>query len=56
MGNAIVDAYGNIMLGDDAGKSAKLVFVARPRIIYSNNNSNNGDDSNMNGSTSTKTG
>ena len=34
MGNAIVDAYGNIMFGDDAGKSAKLVFVARPRIIY----------------------
>lgn len=55
MGNAIVDAYGNIMLGDDAGKSAKLVFVARPRIIYGNINSNIGDDTNLNGSASNNT-
>jgi len=31
MGNALSDAYGNLMYGDDAGKSAKLVFVAKPR-------------------------
>jgi len=31
MGNALLDAYGNLVHGDDAGKSAKLVFVARPR-------------------------
>jgi len=44
MGNAIVDAYGNIMLGDDAGKSAKLVFVARPHVIYGSSTTNKADD------------
>jgi lipid-binding SYLF domain-containing protein len=31
MGHAVLDAYGNLVYGDDAGKSAKLVFLARPR-------------------------
>lgn len=63
MGNAILDAYGNVVYGDDAGKSAKLVFVARPRRVKKSKRSttnvlpknthgkNNGDnDVNMAGS------
>ena len=33
MGNAVLDAYGNLMYGDDAGKAAKLVFLARPKLL-----------------------
>jgi len=32
MGNAFNDAYGNLLYGDDAGKAAKLVFIANPKI------------------------
>lgn len=35
MRNAFNDAYGSIVYGDDVGKSAKLVFIARPRISSS---------------------
>lgn len=38
MSNALSDAYGNFMYGDDAGKSAKLVFVAKPRVSLNNPN------------------
>lgn len=31
MGNALQDAYSNFMYGDDAGKSARLVYMAQPR-------------------------
>lgn len=31
MSNAISDAYGNFMYGDDAGKSAKLVHIIKPK-------------------------
>ena len=30
--NAFSDAYGNFVLGDDAGKSARLVLVLKPKL------------------------
>lgn len=30
--NAFQDAYGNLVLGDDAGKSARLVLVLKPKL------------------------
>ena len=38
---ALSDAYGHVMHGDDAGSSAKLVWVVHPINVPINNNNDN---------------
>ena len=33
LSSAVSDAYGSLLHQDDAGKSARLVFVARPKAV-----------------------
>ena len=47
---ALSDAYGHVMHGDDAGSSARLVWVVHPTKVpidnLAHNNINNGDNKN----------
>lgn len=42
---ALSDAYGNIMHGDDAGSSAKIVWVVHPTQVPIDNTNTNDDSS-----------
>ena len=43
------DAYGHVMHGDDAGSSAKVVWVVHPTNVPISSDSGDNDDNNNNG-------